>query len=251
MSSFTTNLISAFLLPPLNLIVLGLIGVALLKRWPRFGKTLIIITLMLLYGLSTPYFGQSALQTLAPSTRSTAIDPKAGAIVVLGAGTYFSAPEFGRDTANRFGLERLRFAAHLHKKTDKPILVSGGKPLGNDISEASLMKATLVEDFQVPVTWTEEQSNSTYENAFYSHDVLNKAGINTIYLVTHAWHMPRASLVFKKAGFIVVPAAVGFTTRYGQDPLEFIPSADALFGSKIFLRESIGLLWYQFRFWFD
>ena len=54
MGWYATNLISAFLLPPLNLILLGMIGVLLLKGRPRLGKLLMVIALTLLYVLSSP-----------------------------------------------------------------------------------------------------------------------------------------------------------------------------------------------------
>jgi len=47
------------------------------------------------------------------------------AIVVLGADRRRDAPEYGGDTIGGFGLERLRYAAWLHKKTGLPVLVSG------------------------------------------------------------------------------------------------------------------------------
>ncbi len=62
MGWFATNLASAFLLPPLNLILLGLLGVLLLRRHPRLGKLLVVSTLILLYLLSTPFIAGTMLQ---------------------------------------------------------------------------------------------------------------------------------------------------------------------------------------------
>ena len=56
------------------------------------------------------------------------------------------------------------------------------------------MKQVLEREFQVPVTWVEETSRNTLENARGSFQVLGAAGIRRVYLVTHAWHMPRARL---------------------------------------------------------
>jgi len=76
---------------------------------------------------------------------------------------------------------------------------------------------------------------------------LQKAGIKKIYLVTHAWHMPRSADVFRRAGFEVVEAPAAFTTRYRVDLLAFLPRAESLRDSKIFVHEVIGLLWYRVR----
>jgi uncharacterized SAM-binding protein YcdF (DUF218 family) len=95
------------------------------------------------------------------------------------------------------------------------------------------------------VRWAEGASDNTRENAKYSHQLLQKEGIRRIYLVTHAWHMPRSARVFRAAGFEVVPAPTAFTTRYRTDMLSFVPRAEALRDSRVFLHELIGLLWYR------
>lgn len=244
MSWFATNLVSAFLLPPLNLILLGVMGILLLKRRPRAGKILVMSALMLLYLLSTPFVAETALQKLETRPAPHPFD-NVQAIVVLGAGTYFNAPEYDGNTVNRLGLERIRYAARLHRHTDKPILATGGAPLGSDSSEASQMKAVLEKEFQVPVKWIEEASGTTHENAYKSFAILQRDGITHIALVTHAWHMPRAIREFERAGFKVTPAATAFTTRYKTDLFAFIPTAGALQKSNWFFHEVIGILWYR------
>jgi uncharacterized SAM-binding protein YcdF (DUF218 family) len=248
MSWFVTNLISAFLLPPLNLLLLGAAGVLLWSRRPRVARMLITASLALLWLCSTPYFAEGALHLLEGTPRT--LDPgtqPADAIVVLGGGTYFHAPEYAGDTVDEAALVRLRYAAKLQRETGKPILVTGGKPLGNDLSEARQMKYVLENEFRVPVRWTEDASDNTLENARYSYRLLQQAGIRRIYLVTHAWHMPRAAMVFRKVGFEVVPAPTAWTTRYKVDLLDFVPRAEALRDSKIFLHELIGLAWYRLK----
>ena len=56
---------------------------------------------------------------------------------------------------------------------------------------AQLMKRTLEEDFRVAVRWTEDQAQDTFQNARNSRALLQAEGIETILLVTHAWHMAR------------------------------------------------------------
>lgn len=248
MAWFTVNLISAFLLPPLNLLLLALAGLLLTRPFPRLGRTLLISALALLWLCSTPYFAGGALRLL--EGEHGAVDARvqqAEAIVVLGGGTYFSAPEYGADTVSEYALVRLRYAAKLHRETGKPLLVTGGKPLGNDLSEADQMRAVLEGEFGVPVRWAEGASDNTLENARYSHGLLQKEGIKRIYLVTHAWHMPRAASVFRAAGFDVVAAPTAFTTRFRTDLFSFIPNAEALRASRIFMHEVIGLLWYRLK----
>ena len=243
-----TKFLSAFLLPPLNLLLLGVIGLICIKHRLRLGKFLITLTLVLLYLLSTPWFALRALKLIEmpPLTELNRGD-QAQAIVVLGGGTYLQAPDYGSDTVNRLGLERLRYAARLYRATQKPILVSGGKPQGGQHSEAVQMQAVLVNEFNIPVTWEEAASNTTYESAKFSRAMLKPAGVGSIYLVTHAWHMRRAMLAFEAAGFSVIPASTGFASL-PSDPHElYLPNPQGLFASYVFMHEVFGWLWYQIK----
>ena len=247
-SFFFTHLISAFLLPPLNLLLAAMAGFFVARSHPRLGRTLLIGSLALLWLCSTPYFAGNALRLLESPVKvvDTQAQP-ADAIIVLGGGIYLHAPEYGLDTVSEDSLVRLRYAAKLQRETGKPILVTSGKPLGNDLAEAQQMKSVLEQEFKVPVRWTEDASSNTLENARFSYRLLQQAAIKRIYLVTHAWHMPRSAMAFKSAGFEVIPAPTAFTTHYKTSLLDFLPGADGLRDSWIFMHELIGLLWYQLK----
>lgn len=254
MSWFITNVVAAFLLPPLSLLLLLALGILLLYRRHRLARPLIFASFGLLWVASTPYFAEGALHLLEAQTapldesRPSSQPQAADAIVILGGGTYFHAPEYGgQDTVSDKTLVRLRYGAKLQRETGKPILVTGGEPFGNGISEAQQMRSSLEQDFHVPVSWTEDESDNTFENAYFSFRILQHAGIRKVYLVTHAWHMPRAAEIFRRAGFEVIEAPTAFTTRYRVDLLAFLPRADALRDSQIFTHEVIGLLWYQIK----
>ena len=248
MSWFITNFISAFLLPPLNLLIVAGIGFWLWHKSPFLARALLTLSFALLWLLSTPYVAEALLHELEGEPYVTDTKkPLADAIVVLGGGTYFHAPEYDGDTVGKETLERLRFAAKLHRESGKPILVTGGKPLDSSLAEGQQMKQVLEQEFSVPVRWVEGESDNTMENARLSRQLLKQTDIERIYLVTHAWHMPRAVQAFQSAGLQVVPAPTAYTTRYQIDLLAFIPNAHALRDSRIFLHELIGMLWYQLK----
>lgn len=248
MSWFVTNLVSAFLLPPLSLLLIAALGLWLWRKHPFIARTLLILSFSLLWLFSTPYVAEALLHELEGEPYVTNTNkPLADAIVVLGGGTYFHAPEYGGDTVNYQTLERLRYAAKLHRATGMPILVSGGKPLSNSLSEGQQMKQVLEQDFNVPVRWVEGESDNTQQNAQLSYTMLKSEKIERIYLVTHAWHMARAVQVFQDAGFRIIPAPTAYTTRYQTDLLAFIPNAYALRDSRIFMHELIGMFWYQLK----
>lgn len=244
MSWFATNAVSAFLLPPFNLILLGMLGVLLLRCKPGLGKAMVVAALTLLYLLSIPLVADALLRTLEPAPRRNSLDKDIQAIVVLGGGTYYNAPEYHGDTVGRFSLERVRYAAWLHQQTGKPILATGGDPADHGSAEAAQMKAVLEREFTVPVEWIETVARNTRENAYNSFAILQKEGIGRIALVTHAWHMPRAAREFEQAGFKISPAATGYTTRHRTDIFVLIPTAAALQKSSLFFHEVIGIGWY-------
>ena len=243
MTWFTINLISAFLLPPLVFLLPMLSGILLFRH--KLARWLLAVSFALLWLASTPYVAEGGLRLLEARTAPLGAHPSAAsAIVILGGGSYFHAPEYAyQDTVSPTTLVRLRYGAKLQRETRLPILVTGGNPVGNTVSEAQQMRASLEQDFQVPVHWTEDTSDNTGENARNSFQALH--GIKRIYLVTHAWHMPRAAAAFRRAGFEVIEAPTAFTTRYQTDLLSFLPRAESLRDSKIFIHEMIGLLWYQ------
>ena len=242
-----TKLVSAFLLPPLNILVLLFVGVALLKRRPRLGRLVIFITCVALYAASTPVLVSAVrrqFETIAPLSPTSPL-PSADAIVVLSGGLYRNAPEYGGDTISGHVLERLRYAAHLYRLTGKPVLVSGGSWRAGARPESQAIKESLEQDFRVPVQWLEDRSRNTRENAKLSAALLHKEGIRKIYLVTHALHMPRSREAFERVGFQVTPAPTIFATHEPLSVLHFLPHSSTLETSTILLHEWIGRVWYR------
>lgn len=167
------------------------------------------------------------------------------AIVVLGAGRYATAPEYDdQDTVSALGLERLRYAAALQRRTGMPILVSGGSASGEPSAEADHMKAVLQDEFKVDVKWVEGKSRNTAENAKFSSPLLAASRIHHVYLVTHAWHMRRAAWHFEGAGIRVTPAPTGFhkIQRAGNALAGLLPSAQGMLATSIAIRERLAYL---------
>ncbi len=249
-SWFFTNLLAAFLLPPLSLVLLGCLGWWLARRFRFAGNTIIITSIALLLALST---GAGSRLLVAPlENRSLPVpNPKmvdAKAIVILGGGRSFAAPEDdNRDQPSAQTLARLRHGARLYRMTGLPILVSGGAPDRGGESEAAVMARALREDFHIPVRWIEGTSENTAQNATHAATMLREAGIDRVLLVTDALHMSRAMQIFSKTSLMVVPAATDFRSRKPLSVADFIPSAGGLQTSHYALHEWIGLVWYRLR----
>jgi len=248
MEFWATKLTSALLLPPLGLLLLAVLGLVLARLWRRAGLMIAAVSVAGLWLLCTPIVGETLLASVEPRQAPDVNTLKnAQAIVVLGGGTYFDAPEYGGDTAGTFTLERLRWGARLHRETGLPVLVTGGLPLGNATSEAAQMKEALARDFQVPVRWLEERADNTLESAQFSREILARENITRIALVTHASHMRRAHRVFEQAGFAVLDAPTVFSGTAPTTALSFLPNAYGLLQSRIFCHEALGLGWYHVR----
>ncbi|MDB5761081.1 MAG: hypothetical protein JWQ21_76 [Herminiimonas sp.] len=249
-SWLATNIVSALLLPPLNLIIPAVAGLMLHKRWPRSGAALCAGSLIALVVLSTDAGARlftAPLEKLAvplASARGTG----AQAIVVLGGGRLKNAPEYdGRDIPSPVTLVRLRYGARLHRETGLPLLVTGGAPDGSAESEAAAMARVLRDDFATPVKWLEQESDNTAQNAEFSARLLKQARVQRILLVTDAMHMPRSQAIFMQSGLQVVPAPTYFSSRAPLEASDFVPNGGALKQTHYAMHEWIGLCWYWLR----
>lgn len=242
----------ALLLPPgLNLLLI-LLAVVLGRKWRLLGIGLFGLSVLSLLALSLPIAANGLAAKLQPTAAQRLAllpgDMQQAAIVVLGGGRRSSAPEFdSADTVNARTLERLRYAARLQRQTHLPVLLSGGKVFGEATAEAVLMNDSFISDFRGAPNWLEADSRTTGENAEFSARVLKANGITTIFLVTHAMHMPRAQHEFEQQGLKVLPAPLGYLQPASgkTGPLEWLPNAEALAQSSMAMHEYLGGIWYQ------
>ena len=77
--------------------------------------------------------------------------------------------------------------------------------------------------------------------------MLREAGIGAAYVVTHAWHLPRALEAFSREGFATSPAPVRLDRIPDGRLSDWVPRADHLGGSWFALREWAGRLVYAIR----
>jgi uncharacterized SAM-binding protein YcdF (DUF218 family) len=90
----------------------------------------------------------------------------------------------------------------------------------------------------------EDLSRNTYENAVFTHRLIQPATEERWLLMTSAMHMPRAVGSFRKAGWQVVPYPVDYVTpRDGEFKLGF-SLLDGLDALSVGVREWLGLVSY-------
>lgn len=265
-------LLKNLLLPPTSLLLLMAVAWLGWRRWPKFSRTLLGLSLLVFWLLSLPVVGGSMLAYLEREYQPYSVEsgmsresgmsmesgiaepgpginkreaetdkPAPGAIVVLGGGRVTDSQEYGGDTVNGRTLARLRYGALLYRETGLPVLLTGGRVFESDITaEAQLMSRVMRDEFSVPVGWLEVNSKTTAENAAYSAEILQAQGIESVLLVTHAWHMPRAVGAFEAAGVTVIPAPTGFTVVQRERFLNWLPSVSGLHSSFFALHELLG-----------
>ncbi|VXC46775.1 YdcF family protein [Massilia sp. 9I] len=245
----------SLILPPANLFLLILIGLLVWRRWPRAGRIVAGTGLALLALLSTTAVADLFVTPVERMTSPLRAPEGAGAqaIVVLAAGRMRDAPEYGgRDIPDYTALARLRYAAHLQRRTGLPILVSGGTggtPSRDEppYSLGAAMAVALREDFGVPVQWVEDKSRDTAENAAFSAALLKAGGVRRVLLVTDAMHMARSHAAFERAGLEVVDAPTIFFSGQARSIHAWVPSAEGMRRSWYAIYELIGLVWYRVR----
>ena len=245
---FLKSLAVSLFLPPFVFVPLLAAGLLLLPRRPRFGKTLAWGSLALLTLCAMPVCAdlllrglETGLPLVPPANRPPA------AIIVLGAEIQRSEDDAAGAHLGLLSLERLRMAALLSRKTNLPILVSGGIVQLDRPPVATLMAAALEQDFQVHAAWIETDSLTTRENALLSAAMLRERGITSVYVVTHAWHMRRALIAFSHTGLTVTAVPVSSSGPFELAPSGFLPSVSAWQYSYYALHEWIGCLLYSLR----
>ncbi|SHF15559.1 Uncharacterized SAM-binding protein YcdF, DUF218 family [Modicisalibacter ilicicola DSM 19980] len=230
------------LLPPLINMLLIVSGLVLWKTSRGVGITLVALGMASLLALSLPwvsYWLRKGLEPYEPPAPSALQD--AQAIVILGGGRDFGTPEFGwGDAPNNATWRRLGYGAWLARETNLPLLVSGGRGHDEALAEATLMARALEQAFGLDVRWVETRSRSTAENAEFSATILEREGLDTVLLVSQAWHLPRAIPEFEQTGLRVIPAPTEYASRPPNGPIAWIPRAYHLRQSTQALHEWLG-----------
>lgn len=242
------NLLKYLVLPPvINALLIAVGSLLCIRSHRRLGITLWSIGLLSLLLLSLPVTSawlHSGLQQHPPPTGKDI--RRAQAIVILGGGRDYGAPEFGaEDAPGNATWRRLAYGAHLARQSGLPILVSGGRVHGELHSEAWLMDQALRHSFGLEAQWREEHSRTTRENARYSASILQNADITHILLVTQAWHLPRALPEFRRQGLEVIPAPTDFASPPPGGIIAWIPRAHHLERSTQAIHEWLGKAVYR------
>jgi len=242
------NLSYSFVMPPTIFIAVCLLAAIMGLRWRRTSLALMLVGSSCLYLSATPFVADYLLYALEIQVPGHSDLTGAEAIVVLSAGLHVGNGQGEPDTLDGLSLERLDAAVRLYHDLKLPVAVTGGLMAGAHASLGGLMKKELEQNFGVPVRWSEEESETTFENAVFTAKMLRSENISTVIVVTHGWHLPRTLWSFKHEGIRALPWSVERTTTPSMFIGDFLPSVASLQNTFYALHEIIGLAYYRLRF---
>ena len=238
-----------FFLSPLHWIVILLIAAYLLRR-PSVKRTLRIIAVILFLIFTSPLLLEWYAGKWQPKPVLIAQGKLYSCGIVPGG---FASPDAAGNGYFNGTADRFIQALKLYKLGNiSHILVCGGNGKQNkkNFQEAAFVKKELVV-MGVPdsVIYVEDGSNNTADNAINANKILDSNQLKPPYLlITSAYHLPRATLLFAKAGVPTDGFPCNYISRKGRLSIfSFIPNIGLLFTWDYFLKEAAGYAWYKFK----
>jgi uncharacterized SAM-binding protein YcdF (DUF218 family) len=246
---FIASSVLSFFLSPFNWILLLIILSFFVKSTQaKKNYRLSALFVFLLFGNGCLLNSYAHMWQPAPVDIHTAKSYSCG--VVLGG---FAAPDENGEGYFTEASDRFIQAVKCYKLGKiHHIIISGGngKSIDNKFQEATWTKEQM-EIMGVPdsVILCEDKSDNTADNALNTKHLLDSMRLQPPYLlITSAFHIPRATLIFKTAGVSTVP----FPCNYMAGNQKFswrqlLPSSQALSNWEPYLKETAGYLFYLLK----
>ena len=228
----------------ISLIIFGLIIGS--KKISLTGVIILVILSMPIVSDKLIAYLESDYELIKPSKVESA-----DAVVVLSGMVKTIQTKNGLDYEWGEAADRIFAGIDLFKSNKAPVLIlTGGKlPWSIGLPEGEYLRDVAI-DLGVPkkdILITENVENTDQEAKAIKKILL--LDNPKVILVTSAFHMPRAQLVFEAAGINVIPFPVDFII--GAEKLtfmSFIPSAGSFASTSFFVREMIGRTYYSLKY---
>ena len=258
------------LLSPLVIVaILVCVGLLTRKRWlAGVGVALLVVGSIPV--IANPFFRWVEAGAVRPDP---AVLPKADAVVVLSGMVRHVESDIGRESPTRSGLypewaeaaDRFFAGVELFDRNKGDILVfTGGLlPWQQEVESEGAYLARYAVGLGIDparIRVTQDVVNTEGEARAIAKMLMPApASVPAqsdpkpvrIILVTSAFHMPRAQLIFEETGLRVIPYPVDFrVSAEGRDPTDFFPDPKALDRTDIAVRELIGRAFYRLKYVF-
>lgn len=238
---FVLSKVLYFLILPF-LWAFGLLVYALITKNQRRRYRLMLASVIVLY-----LFGSRPLFTLFANAwdapRYQASSKKYSCVIVLGG--FVSQDKNGKGFLNESKDRFTQGTRMLDSGVASHLLMTGGNGSLNPdgFSEGEYVRG-LLKNMHYPdsLILIEGKSRNTFENASLSHNILKKTNLKPPYLlVTSAFHMRRALLVFKKEGLDVVPYPADYKTISHPFSVDDVLPMTEIYGNwNLYIKELIG-----------
>jgi uncharacterized SAM-binding protein YcdF (DUF218 family) len=249
---FTISKVLWWFVEPSNLALLVLSAgtVLLWTRWAHIARILVACLAAALIAVAVLPLGLAMIEPL--ENRFPRVREPQGAVagvVVLGGSVNQFLTQSRDQVALGGGAERLtEFVAIARKRPDLRLVFTGGSGslFHQDTKETAVARRLFADLGLDPARVVfEDLSRNTYENAVFTHRLIQPATEERWLLMTSAMHMPRAVGSFRKAGWHVVPYPVDYVTPGdGEFALGF-SLVDGLDALSVGVREWLGLVSYR------
>ncbi len=238
---FTLSKVLVVFIYPLTW-VLGLIIFAIFTKRQKRKQRLLIVSAALLYFFSN----RLTVNAIASIWDTPPYQPLAktySCVILLGG--FVSQDESGQGYFNASADRYTQATKLLANHTAAHLLFSGGNSdiYPDGFSEADFVKAELKkQNFADSLILLDGKARNTAENAIFAKQLLNHADLKPPYLmVTSAFHMRRAKLIFKNAGINIVPYTSNNLASIEHIYLkDFLPDIDAISQWNIYIKEIVG-----------
>ena len=228
----------------ISLIIFGLIIGS--KKISLTGVIILFILSMPIVSDKLIAYLESDYELIKPSKVESA-----DAVVVLSGMVKTIQTKNGLDYEWGEAADRIFAGIDLFKSNKAPVLIlTGGKlPWSIGVPEGEYLRDVAI-DLGVPkkdILITENVENTDQEAKAIKKILL--LDNPKVILVTSAFHMPRAQLVFEAAGINVIPFPVDFIIGAEKFTfMSFIPSAGSFSSTSFFVREMIGRTYYSLKY---
>ncbi len=239
--------ILSFILSPFNWIVFLLIAgyfskKKTIRKFCRFTALLIFLV------FRNPFFLNEYARYWQPPPQPLNQLPVYSCGIILGG---FISPDAREIGYFNIASDRFIQAVKLFK-TGKinHILISGGNGKKHKVNfrEAVWAKnefiAVGIPDTAITI---EDRSRNTVDNAMYGKQILDSLKLASPYLlITSAYHIPRASVIYKNTGLDVKGFACNYMNGRGNTSFgSLIPRLSVLYDWELYLKETAGYLYYR------
>ena len=247
---------------PLFLLPIGVTLVLLISGFVFRRRVYFIVAIGVLYTGSIPLVGRQALKLIeGDAIRNPPQSAPTGDAIVVLSGGRIVAPGTSK-ISEWTDADRFFGGVELYQAGKAPLLVftGGAAPWEPSAPSEGEILIVYARSYGVPaealmttgrVYNTAEEAEAVARLLFDRSHVRPEARekMQSILLVTSAFHMPRAKAQFEAKGFRVVAYPVDFLVSSERQItiLDFLPSANALNQTELALREFYGRVFYQIR----